>query len=128
MTDVPSNSATPRRAEAPAEGAPRSRRVLWIAALLLIGGTAMLAWFRVGMLDLPGVPSGLTLEAAGLADLQQMKLLNARIWSEPQSGSGSLNAADPSDAAGLVQSGVAAYRRGESCAALNDMRRGIRLD
>src|ERR1017187_1446060 len=128
MTDAPSHSVATRKTDAPAKGSPRSRKELWLVALLLIGGTAMLAWFRVGMLDLPAVPRGLTLETAGLADLQHMKQLNALIWSEPQSGSDSLNAADPSNAAGLVQTGVAAYRRGDATAALNDMRRGIRLD
>src|ERR1035438_1646228 len=93
MTDTPSYTAAPSKADTPAEGPPRSRKVLWSIALLLIAGTAVLAWYRVGMLDLPAVPRGLTLEAAGLADLQQMKQLNALIWSAPQSGSASSNTA-----------------------------------
>ena len=128
MKDIPSHDNAPRKAGAPAERPPRSRKRLWIVALLLLVGMAVLAWFRVGMLDLPPVPRGLTLETAGLANLQQMKQLNALIWSEPQSGSGSQNAAVPSEAARLVQKGIAAYRRGDTSAALDDMRRGIRLD
>ena len=93
MKDIPSHDNAPRKAGAPAERPPRSRKRLWIVALLLLVGMAVLAWFRVGMLDLPPVPRGLTLETAGLANLQQMKQLNALIWSEPQSGSGSQNAA-----------------------------------
>jgi tetratricopeptide (TPR) repeat protein len=128
MTDAPIHNAAPSPAEALAERPPRSRKVLWIVALLLIVGMAALAWFRVGMLDLPAVPGGLTLKTAGLADLQQMKQLNALIWSEAQSGSDSQNAAVLSEAARLVQRGIAAYRRGDTSAALDDMRRGIRLD
>src|ERR1035437_396094 len=128
MTDTPSHTAAPSKADTSSEGPPQSRKVLWSIALLLIVGTAMLAWYRVGMLDLPAVPRGLTLEAAGLADLEQMKQLNALIWSEPQSGSGSQNAGVLPEAARWVQSGVAACRRGDTRAALDDMRRGIRLD
>jgi len=128
MTNAPRHHAAPRKASVPAARPPRSRKVLWIAALLVIVGMAVLAWFRVGMLDLPPVPRGLTLETAGLANLQQMKQLNALIWSEPQSGSGSQNPAVLSEAARLVQKGIAAYRRGDTSAALDDMRRGIRLD
>src|ERR1017187_793636 len=128
MTDAPSHSVATRKTDAPAKGSPRSRKGLWLVALLLIGGTAMLAWFRVGMLDLPAVPRGLTLETAGLADLQHMKQLNALIWSESQFGSGSMTAGVVPEAARLVQNGVAAYQRGDATAALDNMRRGIRLD
>src|ERR1017187_7572275 len=128
MTDAPSDTTAPSKANTPAQGSSRSRKVLWIIALLLIVGTAVLAWYRVGMLDLAAVPRGLTLEAAGLANLQQMKQLNALIWSAPQSGSSSGNAEVLPEAARLVQSGVAACRRGDTRAALDDMRRGIRLD
>jgi tetratricopeptide (TPR) repeat protein len=128
MTDAPIHDAAPGKAEALAQGPPWSRKALWIVALLLIAGMAVLAWFRVGMLDLPAVPGGLTLVTAGLADLQQMKRLNALIWSEPQSGSNSPKAGVLPEAARLVQNGIAAYRRGDTTTALEDMRRGIRLD
>ena len=128
MSHTPSQTAAQSKADTSTEGPPRSRKVLWIVALLLIVGMAVLAWFRVGMLDLPTVPGGLTLEAAGLANLEQMKQLNALIWSAPQSGSGSSNTAVLPEAARLVQSGVAACRRGDTRAALDDMRRGIQLD
>jgi hypothetical protein len=128
MTDAPIHNSVPGNADVPAARPPRSRKVLWITALLVVMGLAVLAWFRVGMLDLPPVPRGLTLETAGLADLQKMKELNALIWSEPQSRSGSRNAAVLSEAARLVQKGVVAYRRGDTSATLDDMRRGIRLD
>ena len=117
-----------RRAEPPSFRAKRSRKVLWVVALLLFVGTAVLAWFRVGMLDLPAVPGGLTLETAGLANLQPMKQLNALIWSEPQSGSGSKDAGALPEAARWVQKGIATCRRGNTSAGLDDMRRGIRRD
>src|ERR1035438_3036470 len=108
MTSAPSDTTAPNAADTPAEGPPRSRKMLWIIALLLIVGTAVLAWYRVGMLDLPAVPPGLTLETAGLANLEQMKQLNALIWSEPQSGAASPNTAVLPEAARLVQRGIAA--------------------
>src|ERR1035441_2694201 len=128
MTGSPSHTAAPSKADTPVGGPPRSRKVLCIVALLLVVGSAVLAWYRVGILDLPAVPRGLTLEAAGLANLEQMKQLNALIWYEPQSRSGSTNTAVLPEAARLVQSGVAACRRGDTRAALDEMRRGIRLD
>ena len=70
MTDAPIHNAAPSQAKALAEGPPRPRKVLWIVALLLIVGMAVLAWFRVGMLDLPAVPGGLTLKTAGLRILE----------------------------------------------------------
>jgi tetratricopeptide (TPR) repeat protein len=97
-----------------------------IVALTLLAATAVFAWFRVGMLDLPAVPTGLTLGSAGLADLQQMKQLNTFIWSEPALGSD--RTPGFSEAAVLVQRGVAAARRGEVSSALDDMRQGVRLD
>ncbi len=124
MTDTPCHTAEPVKASAPEARPPRSRKVLWLLAVLLVAGTAAMAWLRVGLLDLPAVPAGLTLEAAGLADLQRMKQLNAQIWSEPQSGS----AVVLPEAASLVRQGLTAYRRGDTKTALEDMRRGIRLD
>ena len=85
---------------------------------------AMFAWFRAGLLDLPAVSANLTLESAGLSGLDQMKQLNDLIWSAPQSNSPP--ALTP--AAALVQRGIAAYRRGETKDALEQMRQGIQFD
>ena len=128
MPEAPIHNTAPSQADALTKRLPQSRKVFWIVGLLVIAGVAVLAWFRVGMLDLPAVPGGLTLKTAGLADLQQMKELNALIWSEPQSGSSSPNAGALPEAARLVQNGIADYRRGDTTAALDAMRRGIRLD
>lgn len=115
MTPTP---ITPAEKTSPA--APRKFRKLWWGAALVL--LAALAWFRTGMLDLPAVPANLTLEAAGLSGLDQMKQLNDQIWSASQSGP-ALTAA-----AAAVQRGIAAHRRGETKNALESMRQGIRLE
>jgi tetratricopeptide (TPR) repeat protein len=77
---------------------------------------------------LPAVPAGVTLQSAGLADLQRMKELNTLIWSDPQPGPSPQADGALSEAAKLVRRGIAAYRRGEKSAALQDIRRGIQLE
>jgi len=97
---------------------------LWFAGIILLTGVGVLAWIRGGMLALPDVPGDLTLEAAGLAQLQQMKELNAAIWS----GSNSVANTTPlSEGARLVKSGLAAHARGEHELALDQIRQGVRL-
>src|ERR1039458_602875 len=100
------------------------RKFYWSVALILFLALAMFAWFRAGLLDLPAVSANLTLESAGLSGLDQMKQLNDLIWSAPQSNSPP--ALTP--AAALVQRGIAAYRRGETKDALEQMRQGIQFD
>jgi tetratricopeptide (TPR) repeat protein len=95
-----------------------------MVALILLVALAAFAWFRTGMLDLPAVPANLTLEAAGLSGLEQMKQLNDWIWSAPQSG----QSPAPGEAAALVQRGIAAYRHGGTKEALELMRQGVRLE
>lgn len=104
-----------------------SRKFRWIAAVVAVAAIAVLAWLRVGMLDLPAVPPRLTLEASGLAELEKMKQLNARIWSEP-SGTDSTNAFTLSEGAALVRQGIATHRRGATKEGLDQMRQGLRLD
>jgi hypothetical protein len=89
---------------------------------LLVLVLGALAWLRAGLLDLPSVPGGLTLEAAGLSQLDRMKQENTQIWSEPA------QAATLSPAASLVQRGIAASRNGDSAMGLDQMRQGIRLE
>jgi tetratricopeptide (TPR) repeat protein len=108
--------------KAPATGKRSSRKLWKCIALVSVVLLAALAWFRVGMLDLPAVPANITLEEAGLSGLEQMKQLNEQIWSAPQSGP------PATEAAALMQRGIAAYRRGETKEALNLMRQGIRLE
>jgi tetratricopeptide (TPR) repeat protein len=107
---------------------PARSRKLWWVVTILIAATAVFAWYRVGMLDLPSVPGSLTLEAAGLADLERMKQLNALIWSEPRAGAEPQNATTLSPGATLVQRGIANHRQGDTRAGLEEMRQGIRLE
>ena len=100
------------------------RKFYWSVALILFLVLATFAWFRAGLLDLPAVPANLTLEAAGLSGLDQMKQLNDLIWSAPQS----ISPPALTPAAALVQRGIAAYRRGETKDALDQMRQGIQLE
>ncbi len=109
-----------------------SQKRVWVLGLLLIAAIAAIAWWRVGLLDLPAVPPGLTAEASGLVGLQDMKRLNEAIWNAGSVGT------DPaptggggeglSDGARLVQQGLGAYQRGDVPAALDLMRQGIRRD
>jgi hypothetical protein len=99
----------------------RSRKLWWVLGLLLLA-VGVLAWVRVGMLDLPAAPPNLTLETVGLADLAGMKHLNDLIWSDPlPTGAGA-----PDVASALVQRGIAACRRGDVASGLDQMRQGIR--
>src|ERR1022692_308766 len=101
-----------------------TRKLWWSVALVLLLALAAFAWFRTGMLDLPAVPANLTLDAAGLSGLQQMKELNELIWSSPQSKQPPALTA----AAALVQRGIAAYRGGKTKDALELMQQGVRLE
>src|SRR5437588_8954574 len=110
----------------------RGRRLRWAVAVVLILLVGIFAWHRVGVLDLPAVPGSLTLDATGLAGLREMKQLNDQIWSDsvsaPNAPRSTLRAPPAlSDAASLVQRGLAAHRRGDTTTALETMRQGIRL-
>ena len=48
---------------------PTWMRRRWPVILILLAGITAFAWYRVGMLDLPAVPAGLTAEGSGLVDL-----------------------------------------------------------
>ncbi len=109
-------------------GKRSSRKRWWSVALILLLALATFAWLRTGMLDLPAVPANLTLEATGLSGLEQMKQLNELIWSAPPSGLESPKPPALTEAAALVQRGIAAYRRGETKEALEQMRQGLRLE
>jgi hypothetical protein len=77
---------------------------------------------RVGMLDLPPVPNGLTLEKSGLGGLPEMKVLNAALYAE---ASGTAPLPEP---AARVRTGIAKVRGGDVAGGLEEMRQGLRLD
>jgi tetratricopeptide (TPR) repeat protein len=114
--------------KSPPTGTQNIRKRVWGAALILMAALATFAWFRTGMLDLPAVPANLTLEAAGLSGLAQMKQLNELIWSAPSPGRQSEKPPGLTEAAALVQRGIAACRHGDTTEALDLMRQGIRLE
>jgi len=88
---------------------------------VLILGLGIFAWSRSGLLDLPSIPSSLTLESTGLGSLEEMKHLNAEISSTNSD-------MKLSPAAAMVQSGLAACRAGSVSNGLDQIRQGIRLD
>src|SRR5881397_2918057 len=79
-------------------------KIWWGLAVCLLAAVASFAWIRVGMLDLPSVPSTATREAAGLGDLEKMKQLDEAIWAKSQSRI--LPILPLSDAVLLAQRGV----------------------
>ena len=115
---------TDRQTPSPPPARRLSRKLLWLCAFAFAALVAI-AWLRTGMLDLPSVPRGLTLDSAGLASLDEMKKLNAALWStspQPESSAGL------SKAAALVRRGIITQRNGDTPTGLEQMRQGIRLE
>jgi len=100
-------------------GASRTpwRLILALAAVAV----AVFGWMRAGLLDLPPVPSGLTLAAAGLEGLDRMKRLDAALRGPP-------GESDVAPAAALVRQGIVLIARGSAADGLELMRRGIRQE
>ncbi|MGD2110173.1 MAG: hypothetical protein PVI86_12385 [Phycisphaerae bacterium] len=107
---------------------PISRKAIVASSMLLvaIGG---FAWYRVGILDLPGVPHGVTLEASGLGDLDGYRCLDAFVR-----GVESVDAVDRAcgfddetmAAARVVRGGLELVRQGEGAEGLARVREGVR--
>lgn len=57
----------------------RFSRTAWITVIALVVATAALALFRVGLLDLPRVPSTITSMTAGLSELDKLKDTDAYL-------------------------------------------------
>ena len=55
----------------------------WLIVLLAVGSVGAYAWSRVGLFDLPAIPSSVTLEASGLDGLPAMKKLNDALYAPP---------------------------------------------
>src|ERR1043166_1560070 len=101
----------------------RNRKTWWIVGILVLA-LGVFAWVRVGILDLPSVPSGLTQAAAGLSGLEEMKKLDTLIWSMSESNI----VPAISEAAMLVRRGIAKQHGGDTVAGLEDIRQGIRQE
>ena len=114
-------------AKAPAR---QPRKWLRSAAVLAFVVTSAFAWSRVGMLDLPAAPGGLTLADTGLADLATLKatddFLRAGASRDTLEAAG---VAAPSVAAAeMVRNGRTAIHAGDAPGGLEMMRAGVRQD
>jgi len=101
--------------------------------VIAIIGLAVIAWWRVGLLDLPSVPSDLTLQESGLAELEAMKatddfLRTSVAQSAPGESPGAKLPVAPSPAAQLVRDGMVTISKGDAAAGLEQMRKGLRLE
>lgn len=103
------------------------KRLFYGIATLVVIATAALAWSRVGLLNLPSVPAGLTIDRAGLADLSALRELDDYIRSSNSSAEPPPSlAATASAAAKLVRAGFLDIQRGEVEIGLEQMRQGLR--
>lgn len=109
---------------------PKNRFRRWGAmGLVLIAATAVVAWTRAGLLDLPSAPSNLTPDSAGLAQLEELKRMDEWIRSAATPvGSVSESYQDPSPAASKVRSGIESASNGDAVQGLELIREGVRLD
>ena len=90
--------------------------------------TSSFAWFRVGMLDLPAVPRGLSLADTGLADLEALKALDDFLGGSSSSDA-LMKAGVPQDsisAAEMVYAGFELIRNDEAEYGLEMIQSGVR--
>lgn len=78
----------PMKVEPIPNGAPARKRLALMRTWGLVGvvflAIAVLAWTRVGMLNLPAVPKGVTLESSGLAGLSDLHRLDEILRATPK--------------------------------------------
>jgi hypothetical protein len=112
------NSAPAKQVASPSM---RRRGGLWLAGALMVV-TGAFAWWRVGLLDLPPVPAGVTADSAGLAHLDAMRALDEQVRGDAPAPT----ALAP--AAAKVREGLLLCRRGDTTNGLGRMREGMELD
>lgn len=64
-------------------GLKGGRPIFWVIGLLFLGATAFAAFSRMGLLDLPRVPSDLSVASAGLPDMEASRKLDDYIRHSP---------------------------------------------
>lgn len=106
------------------EQALRPLSIPWRGLIAVaIVGIAVVAWLRVGLLDLPSVPSTVTLTASGLENLPAMKSQDDYVR-----GPAAATSIAPAPAAKLVHDGIATVALGDAPKGLEQMRQGLRQD
>ena len=116
---TPIDSAEPRTAP--------TRRRLVVIALIAVAFLGVIAWWRVGLLDLPGVPSSVTVQFAGLDSLPQLAALDQRIRAtgdHPQPPA-TQTPPDGLSTAALVGGGIESVRAGDVIVGLSKIREGV---
>ena len=109
-----------------------SARSLIVLVVVVFLTTGVLAWWRVGLLDLPRVSSKVTFQSSGLGQLTEMTTLDQFVRSDSGiARSGSLASAaqrsgQSSFAAQLAHDGIAAVRSGNEPSGLDTMRTAVR--
>lgn len=94
----------------------------WAAiGLVLVIATGVIAWSRVGLLDLPAAPSGVTVESAGLARLDDWR--RADQWLQSAAAP-----ADVTPTAVQVRAGIDLVQAGYVQTGLETIREGVRQE
>jgi len=105
------------------------RRWVWPVAAIVVLTTA-LAWSRVGMLDLPAPPGGLSISDTGLANLAELKRLDDFVRGSDAAGELAVSGVPRAtlEGAQLVRDGLNIVHEGDSPHGLEMIREGIRRD
>lgn len=105
---------------------PKKPQGWLIAASVALAGIVALAWARVGMLDLPTPPRGVTLESSGLDDLEERAALDRFIRGTVDARAPALEPDEPAAAARSVREGLARIKAGDESGGLARMADGVR--
>jgi hypothetical protein len=103
---------------------------MWVAVVVLIAVTVVVAWSRVGLFDLPRVPRDVDIRSTGLSELHAAMQLDDYVRAEPNTAEllSSRMPTHVSVAAGKVRSGINLMEAPEITLALETMRDGVRRE
>jgi hypothetical protein len=101
---------------------------VWVAVVVLLAATAVVAWSRVGLFDLPTVPRDVDISSTGLSELNAAMHLDDYVRAEPSAAElhSSQMPTDVSIAAWKVRTGINYIEYTEITLALETMRDGVR--
>jgi hypothetical protein len=100
-------------------------RLIALAAVV-VAATMAVAWSRVGLLDLPSVPSRITAQQAGLADLELLGRIDRFVRGPGDEAELAGLPDNLIEAARQVRAGLATIAAGQPADGLQQMREGIR--